>query len=99
MYISSEQIDITDLSNRLSNDDLCQLISTLSDRIEVFIGGGGVMPHRMQLSGNLSEENPACLNGSVIQINMEFTDEEGRDFLETYSDYLQLTEQEKTSDD
>jgi DNA-binding transcriptional regulator LsrR (DeoR family) len=95
----TEQINIADLSNRLSNNDLCQLISALSNRIDVFIAGVGVMPHRMQLSGNLSEENPACLNGSVVQINMEFTDDEGRDFLETYGDYLQLTEQEKTSDD
>ncbi len=95
----SEQINITDLSNRLSNHDLCQLISALSDRIDVFIGGVGVMPHRMQLSGSLSKEVPACLNGSTVQINMEYSDDEGRDFLETYSDYLQLTEQEKTSED
>ena len=87
--------DFTDFANQLSAQDMCDLIRIWSDRIDVFIGSVGVMPHRMQMSGNLSKENPACMNGPVIQINMEFTDEEeGRDFMQTYGDYIQLKEQE-----
>jgi hypothetical protein len=89
--------NFTDFANQLSAQDMCDLISIWSDRINVFIGSVGVMPHRMQLSGNLSKENPACMNGPVIQINMEFTDEEyGRDFMQTYGDHIQLKEQETT---
>ena len=83
--------DFTDFANQLSAQDMCNLISIWSDRINVFVGSTG----NVLLTGELSKENPACMNGPVIQINMEFTDEEeGRDFMQTYGDYIQLKEQE-----
>jgi hypothetical protein len=78
--------ELIDFANRLSNEDVCQLIHIFSDRINVFIGS----TNQMQLSGDLSVENPACLNGASIQVNLEYTDG-SRTFLETYGDCLQET--------
>ena len=74
---------IVEMANKLSNEDMCQLIHIFSDRISVFIGS----VDKVQLTGELSVENPACLNGASVQINLEYTDG-SRSFLDTYGEYL-----------
>jgi len=75
---------IVEIANKLSNEDLCHLIHIVADRLNVFIGS----TDKIQMTGELSLENPACLNGASIQINLEYTDG-STSFLETYGDYLQ----------
>ena len=75
---------IEELANKLSNEDMCQLIHIFSDRISVFIGS----TDKIQLTGELSMENPACLNGASVQINLEYTDG-SRSFLDAYGEYLE----------
>ena len=77
---------IVEMANKLSNEDMCQLIHIFSDRISVFIGS----VDKVQLTGELSIENPACLNGASVQINLEYTDG-SRSFLDTYGEYLEET--------
>jgi len=77
---------IVEMANKLSNEDMCQLIHIFSDRISVFIGS----VDKVQLTGELSIENPACLNGASVQINLEYTDG-SRSFLDAYGEYLEET--------
>jgi hypothetical protein len=77
---------VIEIANKLSNEDMCQLIHIFSDRISVFIGS----TEKVQLSGELSMENPACLNGATVQINLEYTDG-SRAFLDAYGEYLEET--------
>ena len=79
-----EHDKLIEMANKLSNEDMCQLIHIFSDRISVFIGSTG----KVQLTGELSMENPACLNGASVQINLEYTDG-STSFLETYGEYLE----------
>ena len=75
---------IVEMANKLSNEDMCQLIHIFSDRISVFIGS----TDKVQMTGELSIENPACLNGASVQINLEYTDG-SRSFLDAYGEYLE----------
>jgi len=75
--------EVAKLANQLTNENMEQLINIFSDRINVFIGSS----KKVQLSGELSKENPACLNGSTIQINMEYVDE-NNSFMKQYGEYL-----------
>ena len=68
----------------LSNEDLCHLIYIVAERLNVFIGS----TDKIQLTGELSLENPACLNGASVQINLEYTDG-SRSFLDAYGEYLE----------
>ena len=77
---------IVEMSNKLSNEDLCQLIYIVAERLNVFIGS----TDKVQMTGELSIENPACLNGASVQINLEYTDG-SRSFLDTYGEYLEET--------
>ena len=79
-----EHDKLIEMANKLSNEDMCQLIHIFSDRISVFIGS----VDKVQLTGELSIENPACLNGASVQINLEYTDG-SRSFLDTYGEYLE----------
>jgi len=75
--------EVAKLANQLTNENMEQLINIFSDRINVFIGTS----KKVQLSGELSKENPACLNGSTIQINMEYVDK-NNSFMKQYGEYL-----------
>ena len=75
---------LIEMANKLSNEDLCQLIYIVAERLNVFIGS----IDKVQLTGELSIENPACLNGASVQINLEYTDG-SRSFLDTYGEYLE----------
>ena len=75
--------EVAKLANQLTNENMEQLINIFSDRINVFIGSS----KKVQLSGELSKENPACLNGSTIQINMEYVDE-NNSFMKQYGEHL-----------
>jgi hypothetical protein len=79
--MKKQDIDIIEIANNISTDDMCHLINIFSDRIDIYIGSIGSkkskkQDNRMMLSGSLSKENPACLNGTYIQINMEYTDKD-----------------------
>ena len=80
-----EHDKLIEMANKLSNEDMCQLIHIFSDRISVFIG---TVTTKVQLTGELSIENPACLNGASVQINLEYTDG-SRSFLDAYGEYLE----------
>ena len=41
----------------------------------------------MLITGELSKENPVCLNGASIQINAEYTDK-NNSFMKQYGKYL-----------
>ena len=75
--------EIIDVANKLTNENIEQLINIFSDRIFVFIGSN----NKMQFSGKLSKENPVCLNGVGIQINMEYTEKKDS-FVKQYKKYL-----------
>ena len=79
-----EHDKLIEMANKLSNEDMCQLIHIFSDHNSVFIGS----VDKVQLTGELSIENPACLNGASVQINLEYTDG-SRSFLDTYGEYLE----------
>ena len=59
--------EIIEVANKLTNENIEQLIHIFADRIFVFIGSN----NKMQFSGKLSKENPVCLNGAGIQINLD----------------------------
>tara|TARA_Y100001951_G_C11059577_1_gene140049 strand:- start:116 stop:376 length:261 start_codon:yes stop_codon:yes gene_type:complete len=75
---------LIEIANDLSNNDLCMLINIVAERLNVFIGS----TDKIQLTGELSMENPACLNGASVQINLEYTDG-SRSFLDAYGEYLE----------
>ena len=79
-----ERDKLIEMANKLSNEDLCQLIYIVAERLNVFIGS----TDKVQMTGELSIENPACLNGASVQINLEYTDG-SRSFLDTYGEYLE----------
>jgi len=62
--ISDELIKI---ANSLSNENMVDLISIFADRIHIHAG----LVNMHCIGGELDLENPACLNGATIQINME----------------------------
>ena len=63
-----------ELANKLSNDDMCELIHLFADRIDIYIG---MSPLNVLRSAELDNENPCVMNGTTIQINTEwaFTEE------------------------
>ena len=64
--------EVADLSNKLTLENLEQLIWIFKDRIHIYAGlvpikdGAGLC-----ISGELDEETPVCFNGASLQINME----------------------------
>ena len=79
-----EHDKLIEMANKLSNEDVCALITIMAERINVFIGS----TDKIQLTGELSLENPACLNGASVQINLEYTDG-SKSFLDAYGEYLE----------
>lgn len=75
--------ETAELSNKLTLENLEQLIWIFRDRIHIYAGlvpikdGAGLC-----ISGDLDEETPVCFNGASLQINME------RSFSDEYDNYL-----------
>lgn len=65
--MSKDIHDIVQVANSLSNDDLANLITILGDRLDVYVGQLG----RYQISSPVKD---ACMNGAVVQINLELSD-------------------------
>lgn len=55
-------LEIIDLANTLSNEDLCTLINAVASRLDIYVGSLG----RVCIS---SEVEHACMNGMTVQIN------------------------------
>ena len=55
---------ILDIANSLSNNEICDLLNCLSDRIDIYFGS-----FNKHCLG--SQADFACLNGPVIQLNCE----------------------------
>jgi hypothetical protein len=55
-------IEIIELANTLSNEDLCTLINAVAPRLDIYVGSMG----RVQIS---TEVEHASLNGMTVQIN------------------------------
>lgn len=70
MYDAERRTRMVELSNKLSLADLAVLIDISADRIEIY--AGSINKH--SIGGELSSENPVCLNGAFIQINGALTD-------------------------
>jgi hypothetical protein len=64
--------ETAELSNKLTLENLEQLIWIFRDRIHIYAGlvpikdGAGLC-----ISGDLDEETPVCFNGASLQMNME----------------------------
>jgi hypothetical protein len=64
--------EIAKLSNKMTLENMMQLIHIFSDRISIFAGMiPGDDDSMFCISGELDKETPACFNGASIQINME----------------------------
>ena len=75
--------ELLQIASKLSNEDICTLIHMLSHRIDIFIGSaGGAM-----ITGGLSKDTPANLNGNVVQINTEYTDDDN-DLTDSFKKYF-----------
>ena len=55
-------LEIIDLANTLSNEDLCTLINAVASRLDIYVGSLG----RVCIS---TEVEHACMNGMTVQIN------------------------------
>ena len=65
-------IETADLANKLTLENLEQLIWIFKDRIDIFVGTVPIKDGKgLIIDGRVDEEVPACLNGASIQINME----------------------------
>ena len=65
--MSKDIQEIVQVANSLSNNDLANLITMLGDRLDVYVGQLG----RHQISSPVKD---ACMNGAVVQINLELTE-------------------------
>ena len=70
MMNKTELIKLHDLVNKLNNEEIIDLLRIIfaNRPTEVFIG---MYPKNILRTFELSEENPVCLNGTLIQINTE----------------------------
>tara|TARA_R100001198_G_C5047587_1_gene105192 strand:- start:173 stop:433 length:261 start_codon:yes stop_codon:yes gene_type:complete len=68
----NEQIDLHDLVNKLNNEQIVFLLNIIFNNrpTEVYIG---MFPENILQSAELSKDTPVCLNGTVIQINTEYS--------------------------
>jgi hypothetical protein len=62
-----EHQELLDVANKLSNDDICDLINMVAPRLNVFFGS----LNRHCLSSGVTF---AAMNGTVIQVNCETAD-------------------------
>jgi len=59
-----------ELYNKLSNKDMCQLITLFANDIQIYIG---MYPYNYVRASELNKLNPCTMNGELIQINTEYT--------------------------
>ena len=67
MINGMRQQELLEFVNGLSNDDVCDVINLLSDRLDVYVG----------LLNNHCIASPvafACLNGTSVQVNLLLSD-------------------------
>lgn len=64
MIKESRTMDLVEIANSLSNDDVCELINMLSDRLIVWTKDSDG-------SSCLNEVVDACMNGCAVQLNLE----------------------------
>lgn len=71
-----EPIEMHDLVNQLNNEQVVELLRIIFHNrpTEVFVG---MYPKGVLRSAALDQETPVCLNGTLIQINTEFSFTEG----------------------
>lgn len=65
--MNTDEIDIGELANNLSNNQICELLNRVGNRIDIYYG----LYNMCCLS---SEFSTAHMNGSIIQINCETSD-------------------------
>ncbi len=65
--MNTETLDIGELANNLSNNQICELLNRVGSRIDIYYG-----LHNMCCLS--SEFSTASMNGSIIQINCETAD-------------------------
>ena len=76
--------ETADLANKLTLENLEQLIWIFRDRIDIFVGTVPIKDGKgLIIDGRLDEEVPACLNGASLQMNMEgaFSDDGNDNYL------------------
>ena len=76
IILDGEPIEMHDLVNQLNNEQIVGLLRTIFHNrpTEVFVG---MYPKGIMRSAALDQEIPVCLNGTLIQINTEFSFTEG----------------------
>ena len=61
---------ILGFAQTLSNIDILMLMRILAPRLDIYVG----QIDKKIIGGELSSESPACLNGTVVQLNMARSD-------------------------
>ena len=74
---------VVDVAKKLTLENMEQLLYIFKDHIRIQFGSS----KKMLITGELSKENPVCLNGASIQINAEYTDK-NNSFMKQYGKYL-----------
>jgi len=75
--------EVIKIAKKLTLENMEQLLYIFKDHISIYFGSS----KKMLITGELSKENPVCLNGASIQINAEYTDED-KSFMEDHKEYL-----------
>ena len=74
---------VVEVAKKLTLENMEQLLYIFKDHISIYFGSS----KKMLITGELSKENPVCLNGASIQINAEYTDK-NNSFMKQYRKYL-----------
>ena len=75
--------EVIKIAKKLTLENMEQLLYIFKDHISIYFGSS----KKMLITGELSKENPVCLNGASIQINAEYTDEDAS-FIKEHKEYL-----------
>ena len=72
IILNGEPIEMHDLVNQLNNEQIVELLRIIFHNrpTEVFVG---MYPKGIMRSADLNQEVPVCLNGTMIQINTEYS--------------------------
>ena len=72
IILDGEPIKLHDLVNQLNNEQIVELLRIIFHNrpTEVFVG---MYPKGIMRSADLDQEIPVCLNGTMIQINTEYS--------------------------
>jgi|DEB0MinimDraft_6_1074348.scaffolds.fasta_scaffold85998_2 hypothetical protein len=90
--MKKKQQKIVDMANNLTNNEICDLLNCLSDRIDVYFG----LFNKCCLG---SKAHFACMNGTQIQLNCEtaeYDDLKDWDFFQHALEKKPETEKETT---